>query len=175
MIIKPPNFLVTGTPGTGKSSICSLLLEQLKDRYVLLNVGDYAKEHRLLEEYDADRDCHVLDEDALIAHMQEHISKQSKGIIFDYHGCDLFPADWFQAIFVLRTSNDELYRRLQRRNYSEGKLSENLECEIFQVILDEAREAFDEEPVEIIELENNSEQDQASNVEHILSWIRSKN
>lgn len=174
MIIKPPNFLVTGTPGTGKSSICRKLLEQLKDQYVYVNIGDYAKEHRLLEEYDEERDCHVLDEDALVEKLEEYINAQSKGIIFDYHGCDLFPTEWFQAIFVLRTSNDELYRRLQARGYSESKLSENMECEIFQVILDEAREAFGDDDVEIAELQNTTEQEQANNVESILNWVRSK-
>ena len=175
MIIKSPNLLVTGTPGTGKSSICSKLLEQLKDRYVLLNVGDYAKQHQLLEERDEERDCDVLDEEALIAHLQEYINKEAKSIIFDYHGCDLFPAEWFQAVFVLRTSNDELYRRLEARSYSESKLKENVECEIFQVILDEAREAFEEDEMKIVELENNTEQDQVRNVEAILDWIKSKN
>lgn len=174
MIIKPPNFLVTGTPGTGKSTICRKLLEQLNEHYVYVNIGDYAKEHELLEEYDEERDCHVLDEDALVAHLEDHINKQSKSIIFDYHGCDLFPFEWFQAVFVLRTSNDELYRRLEGRGYSESKLSENLECEIFQVILDEAREAFGEEDVEIVELQNTTEQEQANNVDSILNWVRSK-
>ena len=50
-------------------------------------------------------------------------------------------------MLVLRTDNGMLYPRLQGRCYSEKKLSENMEAEIMQVILDEARESYKEEIV----------------------------
>lgn len=175
MLNKPPNFLVTGTPGTGKTSICQQLIEQLNDNYVYLNIGDYVKEHNLYEDYDNERDCHILDEDALIESLNNYISRESKSLILDYHGCDLFEPEWLKGIFVLRTTNDELYKRLEARNYSASKITENLECEIFQTLLDEARESFSEEDVEIIELQNNTEADQINNITEIMNWIKSKN
>jgi len=59
----PPNILICGTPGTGKSTLahelCSL---QPGMRYV--NVSDLTKERRLHDgEYDVERDTLVLDED----------------------------------------------------------------------------------------------------------------
>lgn len=37
------------------------------------------------------------------------------GKIVDYHGCDFFPQNWFDIVFVLTTDNTILYDRLVRR------------------------------------------------------------
>lgn len=37
------------------------------------------------------------------------------GVIVDYHGCDFFPERWFHIVFVLRTDNSILYKRLETR------------------------------------------------------------
>ena len=44
---------ITGTPGTGKTSVSSVL----RDRgYDVLDMTQYIKDHDLREEYDSDRD-----------------------------------------------------------------------------------------------------------------------
>lgn len=93
------------------------------------------------------------------------------GYIFDYHGCDLFPEDWFDAIFVLRTSNTILFDRLEERGYSQKKIEKNLESEIFQSILDEAKESFTQIP--IIELKSDTDDDVINNMTAIENWINS--
>ena len=55
-------------------------------------------------------------------------------------------------------------------NYSEVKLQENMDSEIMQVLLDEARGAYDEEI--IVELQSNSAEDVESNVERIEAWYK---
>jgi len=37
------------------------------------------------------------------------------GNIVDYHGCDFFPERWFDIVFVLRTNNTTLYKRLEQK------------------------------------------------------------
>lgn len=37
------------------------------------------------------------------------------GVIVDYHGCDFFPERWFHIVFVLKTDNSVLYKRLETR------------------------------------------------------------
>lgn len=37
------------------------------------------------------------------------------GNIVDYHGCELFPERWFDAVFVIRTNNTALFDRLTAR------------------------------------------------------------
>jgi len=53
--------------------------------------------------------------------------------------------------------------------YEGRKLRENIECEIFQTILEEARESYRAEIVH--ELPSNTPDDMESNVGQILQWI----
>ena len=87
----------------------------------------------------------------------------------EYHGCDLFPERWFDLVLVLRAENSVLYSRLESRGYSEKKLADNVEAEIMQVILDEARESYREEIV--IELPSNTIEDIESNVARTGAWL----
>ena len=57
------------------------------------------------------------------------------------------------------------------RGYAQAKLEENLDSEIMQVLLEEAREAYDEEIV--IELRSDSAEEIDRNVERIASWVKS--
>jgi adenylate kinase len=92
------------------------------------------------------------------------------GAVVDYHGCDFFPERWFDLVLVLRTDNSTLYERLEARGYAQNKLTENVEAEIMQVILDEARESYAEEVV--VELPSNSVEDIESNVQRAVAWMQ---
>nr|DAD39815.1 TPA_asm: hypothetical protein HUJ06_014138 [Nelumbo nucifera] len=58
---KKPNILVTGTPGTGKTTTSSLLADATQLRRI--NVGELVKEKNLHQGWDDEFDCHVIDED----------------------------------------------------------------------------------------------------------------
>lgn len=58
----------------------------------------------------------------------------------------------------------------KHRAYPEAKLQENLDAEIFGVLLEEAKEAFDEDMV--VELKSETVEDVDANCERILQWIR---
>lgn len=70
---------------------------------------------------------------------------------------------------MLRTNSTRLYDRLTARQYPERKLQENLDSEIMQVLLEEARQSYDEEI--IVELESNESVDIEKNVDRISIWI----
>jgi adenylate kinase len=55
------------------------------------------------------------------------------------------------------------------RDYPEAKLQENLDSEIMEVLLQEARDSYDEEI--IVELTSNTSDDMESNIERIETWI----
>jgi adenylate kinase len=55
------------------------------------------------------------------------------------------------------------------RGYHEEKLQENLDAEIFGVLSEEAREAFDEEIV--VELNSEKDGDVDSNCARIAEWL----
>jgi len=54
--------------------------------------------------------------------------------------------------------------------YDGRKLKENVECEIFQTILDEARESYNMDIVH--ELPSNTPDDMESNIGRILDWLK---
>lgn len=72
---------------------------------------------------------------------------------------------------VLRSDSSIIYDRLKARNYSEKKLQENMDAEIMEVLLSEAREAFEEEMV--VELWSNGVEDIEGNVGRIEAWVES--
>ena len=92
------------------------------------------------------------------------------GHIIDWHSCDIFPQNWIDLVVVLRTDSTKLYDRLKARSYPERKLQENLDSEIMEVLLDEARESYDEKIV--VELQSNEVDDVESNVARIETWIK---
>ena len=55
------------------------------------------------------------------------------------------------------------------RNYPDAKLQENLDAEIFGVLLDEAKEAYDEGT--LVELKSESHEDLEANCERIAQWV----
>jgi adenylate kinase len=59
---------------------------------------------------------------------------------------------------------------LYGREYPEAKLQENLDAEIFGVLAEEARDAFDEGVV--VELKSETAEDIDSNCERILEWVK---
>nr|XP_009783253.1 PREDICTED: adenylate kinase isoenzyme 6 homolog [Nicotiana sylvestris] len=93
------------------------------------------------------------------------------GNIVDHHGCDFFPERWFDKVVVLQTDNTVLYDRLSRRGYTGQKLSNNIECEIFQILLEEAKESYPEDIV--ASLRSDSVEDIGKNVEILSNWISS--
>ena len=61
---KQPNILITGTPGTGKTTTSELVALACGMRHV--NVGALVKEHALHEGFDEHYGSFVLDEDKVI-------------------------------------------------------------------------------------------------------------
>lgn len=102
--------------------------------------------------------------------MLESAAREGTGLVVDFHSCDLFPERWFDLVLVLRTKTEVLYDRLQERGYSEKKRTENIQCEIMQVVLDEAKESYKEEIVH--EVSSNSIEELEANVERVEQWCK---
>eukprot|EP00898_Chlorokybus_atmophyticus_P004626 jgi/Chlat1/5164/Chrsp33S05038 len=163
-----PNVLVTGTPGTGKTSLAARVAAATDLRHV--NVGDLVKEKSLHDGYDEEHEAYIIDEDKICDAMEDQMS--AGGNVVDYHSCDFFPQRWFDLVVVLQTDNTVLYDRLEKRGYPDAKVQENVECEIMQVLLEEARESYKEEIIQACP--SNTVEDLDRNVDSIVAWINSR-
>ena len=118
-------------------------------------------------EWDEEYQTHNLEEDKLLDILEER--QKIGGIIIDHHMTDIYPERWFDIVFVLRANNTALFDRLSTRGYTGKKLEDNLQCEIFQTVLDEAKEAYREELVH--ELQSNTAEERVENLNRIMAWI----
>ncbi|KHJ75830.1 hypothetical protein OESDEN_24553, partial [Oesophagostomum dentatum] len=134
-------------------------------------VGKEVREHGLVEEFDPQLNCHVLDEEKLLDHLEDRMNSDSGGVIVDYHGVDFFPERWFDFVIVLRCSNTLLYDRLEQRGYDPHKIRENIECEIFGSLLEEAKDSYKEEIIH--ELQSETVDQMHANIDYMCQmWQR---
>ncbi|KAG9202667.1 hypothetical protein B5807_10310 [Epicoccum nigrum] len=167
MARKSPNIILTGTPGVGKTTHAEQLARATGLKHV--SVNQIVKDEGFHEGKDEETGSWIVDEDKLLDYLEERKISEEGGSILDWHACDLFPERWIDLVVVLRCDSTVLYDRLTARGYKDKKLDENMDSEIMQVLLDEAREAYKEEIVQ--ELRSDSADDVEGNLERIEQWI----
>lgn len=124
---------VTGTPGTGKSTVGVVLAGRgRRVVHVTETVGPF------ILGKDPERDTRVVDTEAWAAAF-EPIDGVVEGHLAHLLSCDL--------VVVLRCRPDLLEERLTARGYTREKVRENAEAEALDVILVETLEAFPREKV----------------------------
>lgn len=123
---------ITGTPGTGKTSVASLMEGEL----TVIHVNSL-----IMDGYNLGRDesrggSYIADIDRLA----EYVDSIKGDVLLEGHISHLLPVD---MVIVLRTAPRKLKERLASRGWSEEKLRENVEAEALDVILVESLEAND--------------------------------
>lgn len=160
--------VICGTPGTGKTSLIEKIRPELEE-FHFINLSKFAIEHECIEEYDDKLDTQVIDEDKLLDQLESELKEKKLNVIECIHP-DMLTNDLISQVFVCRTNNTLLYDRLKERNYNDDKISNNVQAEIFQTILDEARAVCEESM--LIELENNQLDDLDKNAKLVVARIR---
>lgn len=134
---------LTGTPGTGKTSVSRLL--EKKRSWKVIHLNDLIKEKHLYTEIDEKRDAVIADMELIREYLQvtsdgnelkEEHGGENKVVIIESHLAHHIT----DIIIVLRACPPELEMRLKSRGYSEEKIKENVEAEALDVILVEAFE-----------------------------------
>ena len=130
-------IIITGTPGTGKSTLAHYLSKQL--HLFHLDLHHY---HKLLAmTYNQKKHCYDLDYHKVVSLVRQELQRHPQDIIIDSHIAHLLPKSLVRLCIVLTCSNLKvLTQRLHKRKYSQKKIEENLQAEIFQVCLLEAQQ-----------------------------------
>jgi adenylate kinase len=122
---------LTGTPGTGKTTVAALL------PFRVIDLNAVVREEELTLGTDPDRGCLIADVEALAGRLEELAPEEDDGIVvLEGH----FSHQFASEAIVLRTRPRVLKERLLQRGYPEEKVRENLEAEALDVILVEAAE-----------------------------------
>ena len=159
---------LTGTPGTGKTSV-SQFLEKRKD-WQVIHLNDLIKGEHLYTEIDKERDTVIADMELVRQRLAEVIGgKENEVVILESHLAH-YIAD---IVIVLRVYPPELKMRLEARGYSGEKIGENFEAEALDVILVEASEWC--EKVFEVNTTGKSIEETGKDIEKIIDHILSCN
>ncbi|MBD3205967.1 AAA family ATPase [Candidatus Bathyarchaeota archaeon] len=142
--INPNPFfiIITGTPGTGKTTISKLLSEDLGLKHIELT--RLASDYGLIIEKDLQRQTDVVDIWRLFDLIKKMVKKEDTPVILDGHFAhEYITAEYYVLVLVLRRAPWSLYNTLKNRGYSKEKIWENIESEIMGICSKEARENYD--------------------------------
>ncbi len=141
-------ILITGTPGVGKTTVSSILVE--KTGAYLININELVDEKHLYTGIDEERGYKIVDLDALFNEMGEIIEMEDdsdKHIIVEGHLSHLFENS--DIVIVLRANPDVLCHRMKTKGWKAAKIRENIEAEAIDVCSYEAFEIHGDKVNEI--------------------------
>lgn len=146
-------LIVTGTPGTGKTTLSNKLAKKLNLHYI--DVNKIIKKYDIQEGYDKKRKTNIIDVDKLNKALIKEIDNCNKTkknikkinnnklkdkIIIDSHLSHYLPKRYVDLCIVTKCDLKKLESRLKKKKYSKDKVRENLDAEIFDICLNEAKE-----------------------------------
>ncbi|MEJ2293727.1 MAG: adenylate kinase family protein, partial [Candidatus Lokiarchaeota archaeon] len=125
-------IIISGTPGTGKTTVANNLCRYIHAEVISLN--ELIIEKNFVLEYDQERETSIIDEEKLINSLDSVIEEYSNQgldyLIIEGHITDILPEDYIDIVIILRCHPDELYSRLKNRGYNKKKVIENIQSEI---------------------------------------------
>jgi|TARA_Y100000310_G_scaffold345860_1_gene471647 adenylate kinase len=141
-------LIVTGSVGTGKTTLSKNLAEKLNFPY--LDVNKIIEKYNISEGYDKKRKTKIVHvrklNKALIKEIKQYSIKIKSnkniknGLVIDSHLSHYLPKKYVDLCIITKCNLKQLERRLKKKNYSKAKVRENLDAEIFDVCLNEAKE-----------------------------------
>ncbi len=154
----PARIAVTGTPGVGKTALCSISNWQSQ------SVMELAKQHGCLEPIDASDGAAPVDVEKLSLILLEKWKQLEYPLLIDGHLSHHLPID---ATVLLRCHPEVLQNRLENRNYSEEKINQNIESELLGSI---AGECFQNSDIPCLEIDS-TDIDTTEIFQRLKDWL----
>tara|TARA_Y100000310_G_C20311605_1_gene636492 strand:- start:121 stop:663 length:543 start_codon:yes stop_codon:yes gene_type:complete len=148
-------IIVTGSVGTGKTTLSRKLAKKLSFEYI--DVSKLIDTEKISSGYDKKRKCKIMDIKKLNKSLIKLIneckkpitkktnnknlkkSKKINGIVIDSHLSHYLFKKYVDLCIVVKCGLKIIEKRLKKRKYNKEKIKENIECEIFDICLDEAK------------------------------------
>jgi len=130
--------IVTGSVCSGKTTIAKRLAKKNKAKYV--DVNKIINKNKPCESYDKKRKCKVVDTKKLNKALIKIIKASKENLVIDSHMSHFLPPKYVDECIVTKTSIKKITNRLKKRKYSKAKIKENIDVELFDVCLNEAKE-----------------------------------
>jgi adenylate kinase len=135
-------IVVTGSAGTGKTTYAKKLSKEKK--YLYFDIGIFVKKYKIYDSYDRSLKTYIVNVDELVEILIDLIKgfreEGWKGVVFDGHLSHYLPSKFVDVVFVVRCDVKTLRKRLIKRKYSKKKIEENIEAEIMETCLIEAKD-----------------------------------
>ena len=162
-------ILISGSVGTGKTSIADLLGSKLN--FEVVNLNERAKEYKLedvdsLQTFDFDLDALVDDVNSEV----KSSIKENRSLILESHFSHFIKPEFVDILFVINRDLKELEKEYEKRGYNEQKVKDNLEAESFNVCFYEAIEEGYEEEKQVFAISNDKDLNLA--VDEIVNKIK---
>jgi adenylate kinase len=133
---------ISGTPGTGKTTLAGLLLRAGHSVY---EIEDFARTRGIYSHIE-NGETLVIDVPDLVSAMAKHLERAGRTFVVGHLSHNLANPE---SVVVLRTKPSVLRRRLAEKGWGEEKVSENVEAEALDICLGEALELHGEKVSEI--------------------------
>jgi adenylate kinase len=144
---------LTGTPGTGKSSVATLLQKQ---GYTIVRLHQFARENKCVDGIDKKRNSQLIDVDKLNKSIKKNFTKDVL-VFFEGHLGHLLKS--MDKVVILRCHPKELQKRLTKKKWSTKKIKENVDAETIDIILCETIEQHSKKNVFEIDTTNKTIQE----------------
>ena len=125
---------LTGTPGTGKTSVSKILIE---NGIKVIDLNNLAISKNFVSGQDSKRKSAIIDTVKLNDYINKNFNVNDT-IIFESHLSHLLKC--MDKIIILRCHPKELQKRLKIKKWDKEKIQENVEAEILDIVLSEAVE-----------------------------------
>ena len=160
----PMRILITGTPGTGKSSVAGEISK--RKGWPLLGLKETAERHGCIIRKEGKE--RIVDIRKLKKATLKELKGKKDAVIEGHLGCEFsLPVDF---VFILRAHPPELRKRMRKRRYPARKMEENLMAEMLDYCSQVSAKHYNVPILEVDTTKRNAKQ----TARRILSYLEKK-
>jgi adenylate kinase len=140
-------LFITGTPGTGKTTVSQILKEELS--FALVDINRLVEDEKLYTGIDEEKGYKIVNIPALCSKLNDITSNMGHGEDLLVEGHLSHFCDGADRVIVLRAHPNILENRLQDKGFKPAKIAENAEAEALDICAFEAFQKYGDQASEV--------------------------